>query len=283
MTHAMCLVPMRNDAARSRTARNRRVRLSYPAALVELALVLCGTVGTRKAASVLGVGMSTVYRWMDLHRTAWMPSNFLRNDGQPAQVADVVVALSTRCERAGFRVRSSLLSRNGNLSTADCETTADDGVNRRFVESLETHRIRALDQVAANEVAATENMIRAKREIERNFASRLSCRSLASFVGMPRFTFIRKFTAAFGVPPYQYLLGVRVRRAWEMLQRSNALLPAVAAATGFGSTTSMTHAFKRFAGASPAKVVNVIAPLRTLAPVNSQGTHLLRELDVANA
>ena len=284
MTNAARALPIHNhDDGHSRATRNRRVRLSYPAALVELALVLCGTVGTRKAASALGVGMSTVYRWMDLHRTAWMPRNFLGTDGEPAHIADVVVALSTRCERAGFRVRSPLLNRDGKMPTPKRETTADERVDRSFVESVETHRILALDQIAANEVAATEKMILAKREIERNFASRLSCRNLADFVGMPRFTFIRKFTAAFGVPPYQYLLGVRVQRAWEMLQRSHALLPAVAAACGFGSATSMTHAFKRFAGASPAKVVNMIAPMRTLASPKSQDTHVSRELEVANA
>jgi AraC-like DNA-binding protein len=277
------MAPIQNqDGECSRTARNRRVRLSYPAALVELALVLCGTVGTRKAASALGVGMSTVYRWMDLHRTAWMPRNFLRTDGQPAQIADVVVALSTRCERAGFRVRSPRPNRDG-VPAPERETRADDFANRKFAESAETHRILALGRIAANEVDATEEMIRAKREIEHNFATRLSCRSLADFVDMPRFTFIRKFTAAFGVPPYQYLLCVRVRRAWEMLQRSSAPLPAVAAATGFGSATSMTHAFKRFAGASPAKVVNMVAPMRTLAPVNSQDAQMLCEREVVNA
>ena len=272
---------MNPDGERSHVARNRRVRLSYPAALVELALVLCGTVGTRKAASALDVGMSTIYRWLELHRTAWMPRNFLRNDGRLAPIGDVVVALSTRCERAGFRVRSPLLNRDNERSAAECEPVADACVSHKFSESAQTHRILALDQIAVNEVDATEKMIRAKREIEHNFTARLSCQSLADFVDMPRFAFIKKFTATFDVSPYQYLLGVRVRRAWEMLQRSNALLPAVAAATGFGSTTSMTHAFKRFAGASPAKVVSMIAPMR--ASAISQDTHMLREPEAVNA
>ncbi len=263
------------DGVRSREARHRRVRSSYPAALVELALVLCGTVGTREAASVLGVGMSTVYRWMGLHRTAWMPRNVVHNDGRP--IDDVVVALSTRCERAGFSVRSSTTP-CPIVASADRSTEP----NRDFPICTEA-RCTAEVGETSNISCVTEPMLRAKREIEVNFAKRLSCQTLADRVAMPRFQFIKKFAAAFGVPPYHYLLGIRVKHALEMLQRSAAPLPAVAAATGFGSAASMQRAFKRFAGASPSKVVNVIAPGRHFLPVDSYDAQILPSRAAASA
>jgi AraC-like DNA-binding protein len=263
------------DGVRSRIARHRRVRSSYPAALVELALVLCGTVGTREAASTLGVGMSTVYRWMGLHRTAWMPRNVVHNDGQP--IDDVVVALSTRCERAGFSLRAPS-NRN---AIASIGHSSD--LSQAFQSNIESSHTLEADETSISGVDVTDPMQRAKREIEDNFVTHLSCQMLADRVGMPRFQFIKKFAATFGVPPYHYLLGIRVKRAWELLQRSDAPLPAVAAATGFGSAASMQRAFKRFVGASPSKVVNVIAPDRHFVPIDSYDAQKLPERQTASA
>ena len=259
-----------NKIERSRrTKRIRRVRLSYPAALVELALLLCATAEKRHVASALGVGISTVYRWVGIHRTAWMPRDSLRTDASLSCTADVISALSTRCEHAGFRVSPSLASGSANAATAGMAPISDglDGIN--------THRICAVDEVAANDVIATGPMIRAKHEIETNFAMRLSCQRLAVLANMPRIKFIKEFAATFGVPPYQYLLGIRVKRAIELLQYSSAPLPIVAATTGFGSAASMQRAFKRFAGASPGTVVKAVAPRRNFAFVNSVDTRSL--------
>ena len=115
-------------------------------------------------------------------------------------------------------------------------------------------------------------MSRAKHEIETNFATRLSCQRLADLSGLPRIKFIKEFAATFGVPPYHYLLAVRVQRALKLLEFSKAPLPVVAATTGFGSATSMQRAFKQFAGATAGKVMNTIAPCRDFSYATSQDT-----------
>ena len=239
----------------------RRVRLSYPAALVELALLLCATADKRQVASALGIGISTVYRWAGTHRTAWMPRGFLRTDGSLTQTADVISALSARCEQAGFRVSSTLANPN---VTAVHTNLAPNVSEQRVV-----HHSPEIDDVACNDVVASEAMIRAKHEIETKYATRLSCQRMAAAVDMSRIKFIKEFASTFGVPPYHYLLGIRVKRAIELLQYSSASLPIVAATTGFGSAASMHRAFKRFAGASPGTVVKAIAPKRDFAFANS--------------
>jgi AraC-like DNA-binding protein len=261
-TTAVTTIRHGNTIERSRRAkRTRRARLSYPAALVELALLLCATADKRDVASALGVGISTVYRWVGTHRTAWMSRDSLRTDGSLTRTADVISVLSARCEHAGFRVSPSLVNRNANAARSASEPIIEDGVD--------THRIPEIDEIAANDVVATESMIHAKREIETKYTTRLSCQRMAATVDMSRIKFIKEFASTFGVPPYHYLLGIRVKRAIELLQYSNASLPIVAATTGFGSAASMHRAFKRFAGASPGTVVKAIAPKRNFAFANS--------------
>src|ERR1700749_2382984 len=94
------------DERHRKERKNRRVRLNYPAALVELALVLGSTVGTRQAASALGLNLSTIYRWIGQHRNAWVPRSGSFNSEQPQRTADVISTLLTRFERRGLPLRS---------------------------------------------------------------------------------------------------------------------------------------------------------------------------------
>ena len=109
------------DGTRTRRTRNRRVRLRYPAALVELALLLCGTIGVPRVASGLGLGKSTVYRWTSAHRTAWMSAIHWTRAVVHSRENDVITELLSRCARAGFHVRSSLLSADADSKVAESE------------------------------------------------------------------------------------------------------------------------------------------------------------------
>ena len=51
--------------------RRRQVRLSYPQAFVELTLLLALRHGRRSSARVLGLPLSTVYRWLEDYRRLW--------------------------------------------------------------------------------------------------------------------------------------------------------------------------------------------------------------------
>lgn len=252
------IVHRRYPVARSRRVKSsRRVRISYPAALVELALMLCATVGKRRAASVIGVGVSTIYRWVEMHRTSWMPRGSLRTDGPATFTADIISALSKRCEHAGIRVNAPA-SNSG--TTSETAHSVDSDQEHVSSPNLSIGEVRAI---------ATESMSRAKQEIETQYARRLSCEQLAAIANMPRIRFIREFSSTFGIPPYHYLLGIRVQRATELLQYSSERLPVVAAMAGFGSASSMQRAFKHFAGGSPGTVVKAIAPRRHFASMNS--------------
>jgi AraC-like DNA-binding protein len=87
--------------------------------------------------------------------------------------------------------------------------------------------------------------------LERELARRLSVTGLAKRVGLSRSAFVRRFSAALGLPPEKYLTWLRLRRAAELLVSSDAGLAAIASEVGYGSEFSFSRAFRRWYGVAP--------------------------------
>ncbi|MEP6483403.1 MAG: AraC family transcriptional regulator [Rudaea sp.] len=91
--------------------------------------------------------------------------------------------------------------------------------------------------------------LRAARElIEKDYFTPLDSHALAEAANMSRHHFIRSFNAEYGISPHQYLMTIRLRAAERLLQASNETIDVIAAATGFGSGSSLTRAFRRKTG-----------------------------------
>jgi AraC family transcriptional activator FtrA len=76
--------------------------------------------------------------------------------------------------------------------------------------------------------------------------------ALAKEAGMSVRTFLRRFKAATGMAPGEWLLNERLAHARALLEGSRATLDDVAAAVGFGSTATLRHHFRERLGVSPA-------------------------------
>lgn len=77
--------------------------------------------------------------------------------------------------------------------------------------------------------------------------------ALAARAGMSLRTFQRRFAAATGLPPGEWLVGERLRLARELLERPGAAsMDAVAEASGFGTAAALRHHFRARLGTSPA-------------------------------
>ncbi|MCC7272497.1 MAG: transcriptional regulator FtrA [Alphaproteobacteria bacterium] len=76
--------------------------------------------------------------------------------------------------------------------------------------------------------------------------------ALAADAGMSPRTFLRRFKAATGAAPGEWLLAERLAHARTLLETTRAALDEVAAACGFGSTATMRHHFRTRIGTSPA-------------------------------
>ena len=268
--------------------RRRQVRLSYPPAFVELALLLALRHGRRASARVLGLPLSTVYRWLDDCRR--QPERLARIESSDLQSSDPdrLKQLIAACEAHGFDLRSRLCTLEP-LATDPAADAASDNLRAIFRARLHSRagaesepaqlaHARATPQSTRASVTALSAGIRARvalarHEIDRHYYSQLSCEMLAGIAGMSRFHFIRTFKAAFSVAPYHYLMQVRIHHAKLLLSTTQQPLDAVAAAVGFDSQSSMCKAFRSIEGVSLATFFRGVrlgsAPLPTLGTTRS--------------
>jgi AraC-like DNA-binding protein len=81
-----------------------------------------------------------------------------------------------------------------------------------------------------------------------------SVESLARRSFMSRSAFARRFKDSLGQPPLEYLRGVRLRHAAQLLKRSPPLpVPLVAERSGFASRSQFSKAFKKHFGQTPSE------------------------------
>ena len=133
-----------------------------------------------------------------------------------------------------------------------------------------THSVSVSDPAVAGAPGILERdsaVSSALQIMERELAQRLSVTGLAKRVGLSRSAFVRRFSAALGLPPEKYSTWLRLRRAAELLVTTDAGLAAIAAEVGYGSEFSLSRAFRRWYGVAPGtyrKQPSGIVP-RTLA------------------
>lgn len=87
---------------------------------------------------------------------------------------------------------------------------------------------------------------------EEHLAEDLSVADLARHAHMSARTFSRRFQATVGATPWDWLLRARVRRAQELLERTDWPIGRVTTASGFRSTATFRHHFGRVTAVTPA-------------------------------
>ena len=68
---------------------------------------------------------------------------------------------------------------------------------------------------------------------------------------MSKYHFLRSFRHVVGATPYQYLLGLRLRRAAVALTTTARSVSAIALDAGFGDISTFNAHFRRAFGQSP--------------------------------
>ncbi len=227
--------------------RQRRVRLSYPKPLMQLAVNLQRSVGVKRTAGLLGLRLSTVYRWVGRHNALY----------RPAAVTPALPCLPdlvTRCRDLGFPIDGYAFLHSPEVVVSSRTTVphgampADENTSKfieRTVYDLACERTR-------------DKIMTIKALLDERFAEPWTCARLAARCAWSRLHFIHAFARHVGVPPYQYLTRVRVERARKLSMELDRPLRNIARDVGFGSTSSLHRAFHRYLGASPGELFNCV-------------------------
>ncbi|MFL6714601.1 MAG: helix-turn-helix domain-containing protein, partial [Sulfurifustis sp.] len=89
------------------------------------------------------------------------------------------------------------------------------------------------------------------RYIEAHAEQPLELNELAAMAFMSKYHFLRTFRRIVGVTPYQFVLGVRMRRAAIKLRTTRLPIATIAADTGFGDLSTFNSQFRELFGRSP--------------------------------
>ncbi|PZU58095.1 MAG: AraC family transcriptional regulator [Sphingobium sp.] len=104
--------------------------------------------------------------------------------------------------------------------------------------------------------------IRAVEEhMQARYRDNLSTQMLAALAGLGTRTFVRRFKAATGRVPAEYLQALRIQAAKAMLEKDNASIQSIATATGYNDVAFFRALFKRSTGMTPADYRAHFAPM----------------------
>jgi AraC family transcriptional regulator len=93
---------------------------------------------------------------------------------------------------------------------------------------------------------------RVKEFIGAQISDEITISDLAAVAGLSHYHFIKAFKDAVGLPPYQYVLSERIRRARGLLSSYPDLsLGDVALAVGFSDASQLNRIFRKFVGVTP--------------------------------
>jgi AraC family transcriptional activator FtrA len=101
---------------------------------------------------------------------------------------------------------------------------------------------------SAYEAGRLSNLI---ARLPRRLDHPLTIAELAEEAGMSERTFVRRFQAATGMPPGKWLIQMRVRRARDLLEATNATIDEVALRCGFADASTLRRHFTTHVGATP--------------------------------
>ncbi len=99
---------------------------------------------------------------------------------------------------------------------------------------------------------------KARAYLHERFADHVRVATLADECGLSSFHMMRMFRRVVGVPPYAYLVQLRVNRAQTMLSRSCSVAE-VAYACGFSDQSHLTRTFRRAVGVPPGQYARQVA------------------------
>ena len=92
---------------------------------------------------------------------------------------------------------------------------------------------------------------RAVQMMERRYMERITVQSVADMLKIDRSYFSNLFKKQVGISPQQYLIGVRMRKALELLREERYTVSMVATSVGYEDLFTFSRCFKKHYGVPP--------------------------------
>ena len=174
-----------------------------------------------------------------------------------AEITERDPASLTLYERSGFQ--DPLLAQIGLALQRELEqpTPAGKLYAQTAAQMLAVHLLRHYTMPAPQIYEPTQGLT--ARQVRRvtdyvlaHLDQDLSLFALAQQIGFSPYHFARQFRRATGESPHQFVLGLRIERARQLLRETKLPLAQVALGSGFANQSHLTQAFKRSMGLTPA-------------------------------
>jgi AraC family transcriptional regulator len=88
--------------------------------------------------------------------------------------------------------------------------------------------------------------------VDANLCEEINLSHLCALAGMSASNFVRRFSAALGQSPYQFVLSRRIELARRLLSRTDKSIADIALDCGFSHQEHLTNTFRRRVGTTPA-------------------------------
>ena len=122
-------------------------------------------------------------------------------------------------------------------------------VKAQIFELMQMFFIQAMRKRAAG--GEYDSIVKAKEYIEAHYFENIRAKDLARLCSMSETNLRRKFREYIGQPPLDYQIGLRIRRARELLLERSYNVSEVARLVGFDDVNYFSRLFKKRVGVSP--------------------------------
>lgn len=125
------------------------------------------------------------------------------------------------------------------------------------IHLLRNHAVFAKTPPPVNGKLLPTALQRVRDYVHAHLSEEITLEALAALVHLSPYHFARKFKAATGLPPYQYVLQCRVEQAKTLLVAGKHSISEVAQAVGFASQSHLTRHIKNAFGVTPGALLPV--------------------------
>ena len=165
---------------------------------------------------------------------------------------------SALLERANLRLGLNNAFMAGSLLAIDNEIRKPTQHGSIFIDSVITALLHQVlffgDQAIKSNGSTTLNKYKLNivyDYVESHIDSAISLEKLASLVNLSQFHFCKSFKSATGTTPHKFVIKCRIKKAKDLLERTDKNITDIALAVGLSSHSHLSSSFRQIEGVSP--------------------------------